>query len=372
MRSFRFSHRLVFVCALCLLSAFPVWAQDEEKQEKMEEPTYLTVRLFEVRVPPQEAPLTNQVFRLRTAAQTDDEKWRSNINKAYPAATEVALLRTAQFRLFMRPRPGVIVIGNAKQAHLEVQFMTAQGLRDDDTINTTAISEVNFYAGPRNSHPIPLSMASHGFEVEPGLTYFYTADGLRLRPDWYAAFLRDGCESPDSKTFNPYLVVAVSSEVARHAPFTFDEMKSAELQAKATKKAEAQWSNTVKKNSLFGKVQVRAEINAEGKVMNANIWSSTLPEGNQAALEAARLWEFSASDMAGINAPASALLSFAIAPPEKKPEEKKPEPTIGTETRPTGLTTPTDKKPTDTKPTVTKPAGAKSTAKKPPTKRLNK
>jgi hypothetical protein len=367
LRSSHFSHRLFFACALCLFSAFPVWAQNEEKEEKMEEPTYLTARLFEVRVPHREAPLTNQVFRLRTAAQTDDEKWRSNIKKAYPAATEVALLRTAQFRLFMRPRPGVIVIGDAKRAHMEVQFMTAQGLRDDDTINTTALSEVNFYSGSRNSHPIPLSMASQGFEVEPGLTYFYTADGLRLRSDWYAAFFRDGCASPDAENFDSYIVVAMSSEVAKHVPFTFDETKSADLQAKATKKAEAQWPGTVNKHSLFGKIQVRAEINTEGKVTNASIWSSTLPEGNLAALTAARLWEFPASELAGINASASALLSFAIAPPEKKPEEKKPESTIGPETRPAGVTTPAATKPAETKPT-----GAKSTAKKLPTKRLNK
>jgi TonB family protein len=372
LQSFHFSYRLFFACALCLLSAFPVWAQDEEKQEKMEEPTYLTARLFVVRVPHAQAPLTNQVFRLRTAAQTDDEKWHSNIKKAYPAAAEVTLLRTAQFRLFMRPRPGVIVIGDAKRAHIEVQFMTAQGLRDDDTINTTALSEVNFYSGSKNSHPIPLSMASQGFEVEPGLTYFYTADGLRLRPDWYTAFFRDGCAAPDAENFDSYIVVAMSSEVAKHTPFTFDETKSADLQAKATKKADAQWPSAVKKHNLFGKVQVRAEINAEGKVTNANIWSSTLPEGNLAALTAARLWEFPASELAGINAPASALLSFAIAPPEKKPEEKKPESTTGSETKPAGLTTPTGTKQIVTKPSDATPADAKSTTKKSPTKRRNK
>ena len=355
MRSFRLSHRFFFLCVFLLFSS-PLLAQDDGN---LEQPIYLTARLFEVRVPRKEAPLTNQVFRLRTAAQTDDEKWLSNIKKAYPVATDVALLRTAQFRLFMRPRPGILVIGDAKQAHIEAQFMVAQGLRDDDSINTVGLSEVNFYAGPRNTHPIPLSMASHGFEVEPGMTYFYTTDGIRLSHDWYTRFFRDGCASPSYESFAPYLVLAISSEAAKHVPLTFDETKSAALQSNATKKADPQWPEAVKKQGLFGKVQVRAEINAEGKVTNANVWSSTLPDGNQAALEAVRQWEFSPSELAGINAPASALLSFAIAPPPaKKPEEKRPEqPTPGAVIKPAGPTTPATPKPT---------------AKKPPVKRLNK
>ncbi len=354
MRSFRFSHRLLCALFFCTVPAFPIWAQDDGN---LEQPTYLTARLFEVRVPRQQASLTDQVFRLRTAAQTDDEKWLSNIKKAYPAATDVALLRTAQFRLFTRPRPGIIVIGDARLAHLEVQFMVAQGLRDDDSINTVGLSEVNFYSGPKNTHPIPLSMTSHGFEVEPGMTYFYTSDGVRLSHDWYARYFRDGCASPSYESFDPYLVLALSNETAKHLPLTFDETKSVAWQAKATKKAAAQWPEAVKKQGLFGKVQVRAEINAEGKVTNANVWSSTLPEGNQAALEAAKLWEFPPAELAGINAPVSALLSFAIAPPPAKNPAKPEQTTPGAKTTSAGQP---------------KAATTKPTAKKPPVKRPNK
>ncbi len=344
-----FSHRFFFVCVLVLL-ALPAWAQDDDQ---MEQPVYLTARLFEVRVPRSREPLTNQVFRLRNAAQTDDEKWLSNIKKAYPDATDAALLRTAQFRLFRRPRPGVIVIGDARLPHIEVHFSVAQGLRDDDTINTVALSEVNFYAGAKSNNPIPLSMASHGFEVEPGLTYFYTADGIKLKPETYTAYFRDGNAAAADGSFDPYLVVVLSCEAAKHVPLSFDETTSAALQIKASKKAEPRWPDVVKQRGLFGKVQVRVELNAEGKVAAANVWSSSLPEGNLAALEAARQWEFPSAALAGINAPASALLTFAIAPPpkapEKKPEEKKPAAAAGS----------------------SKPA-PKATAKKPSVKRPNK
>lgn len=315
----------------------------------MEQPVYLTVRLFEVRVPRGHEPLTNQVFRLRTAAQTDDEKWLSNIRKAYPDATDAALLRTAQFRLFRRPRPGVVVFGEPNLPHIEAHFLVAQGLRDDDTINTTALSEVNFYSGAKSSYPVPLSMASHGFEVEPGMTYFYTADGIKLKPEVYTNYFRAGNASALDGSFEPYLVLVISCEETKHVPLTFDETKSVALQAKASKKTAPQWPEVVGKRSLFGKVQVRVELNAEGKVAQANVWSSTLPEGNLAVLEAARQWEFPSAELTGINAPASALLTFAVAlpkAPEKKAEEKKAE----------------EKKPVTTRPN----------AKKPPVKRAHK
>ncbi len=363
MQSFRFPHQFFVLCA-CLLFSSPLLAQDDGN---LEQPIYLTARLFEVRVPRKQASLTNQVFRLRTAAQTDDEKWLSNIKKAYPAATEVALLRTAQFRLFMRPRPGILVIGDAKLPHIELQFMVAQGLRDDDTINTMGLSEVNFYNGPRNTHPIPLSMMSQGFEIERGMSYFYTTDGVRLSHDWYTRFFRDGNGSPSYESFDPYLVLAISSETAKHVPLTFDETKSGALQAKATKKTDPQWPDAIKKQGLGGKIQVRTEINAEGKVTNVSIWQSTLPEGNAAALAAAKLWEFPTSELGGINAPVTAFVTFAIAPPEKKPEENKPVQPTGAETKPAEVA-----KPSATQPLSTKPTSVKPVAKKPPIKRLNK
>jgi TonB family protein len=321
--------RSCFLLAL-LLGALPTWAQDEDIK-----PVYLTARLFEVRVSKNQTNLTNQLFRLSTAAQTEDEKWLSNLKQAYPSATEVALLRTQQFRLFMRPRPGIIVLGDANFKHVEVHFLVAQGLGDDDKINTTAITEVNLYNGAKAKHPVPLALGGNGFAVEPGMTYFYTNDGLRLKPDHYTLFLREQQYSPSYETFDPYLIVALSVERDKHPTLTFDVEKSAALQSKATKKSEPQWPAVVKTGNLFGKVLVRVEINAEGQVTKANLWQSSLPEGNQAALAAAQQWEFPVSELAGINAPASALLTFALTPPRTQMPSKAAGPMKPAATKPT-------------------------------------
>lgn len=349
MFSFHTYSRLLGFLALALsLASPPVLAQDEALV-----PTYLTARLFVVRVPRGGTTLTDQLFRLRTAAQSDDEKWVSNLKKAYPEAVDAALLRTQQLRQFMIPKPGILMVGDPNYPHIEVQFLLAQGLRADDSINTTAITEVNFYSGPKASHPIPVSMANNGFEVNPGMTYFYTNDGLRLKEDVYTVYFRDRSWAPILQQSDHYLVLALSVDPDKHPAWAFDAAKSAELQQKATKKVAPQWSEDVTKNQFFGQVQVRIEIGADGKVKTANVWQSSIPEGNPQALAAARQWEFPASELAGINSPASALLTFAIAPP---PPPKAPE-----------VTPPPTAPPTGAKPA--KPAGAKTTAPKPPVKR---
>lgn len=330
MRSFPSSHRYFFLLALALfMSSISASAQDDN-----EKPVYLTARLFEARVPKNQTNLTNQLFRLPTAAQTDDEKWLSNLKKAYPPATDIALVRTQYFRLFMRPRPGIIILGDSKFPHIEAHFLVAQGLSDDDKVVTTALTEVNLYSGPKATHPIPLSMGGNGFAVEPGMTYFYTSDGLRLKPNQYTLYLRDQYSSPSYETYDPYLIVALSIEPERQPILTFDVEKSAALQNKATKKSDPQWPVVVKKESLFGKIFVRVEINAAGKVTKANLWQSSLSEGNLAALAAARQWEFPVSELAGINAPVSALLTFALTPPKMPTQQTPPATTKPTTTKP--------------------------------------
>ncbi|MBS1808888.1 MAG: energy transducer TonB [Acidobacteria bacterium] len=355
MFSYQTSHRILFFFVLAFLfAAAPAWAQEEDLK-----PTYVTARLFVVRTQRNQEPLTNQLFRLRTAAQTDDEKWLSNMQKAYPAASGVALLRTQQLRLFMIPKPGILMVGDPMRPHLEFQFLIAQGLRDDDSINTTAIIDANFYGGPKAAHPVPMSMANNGFEIAPGMSYFFTTDGLRLKHDVYTVYFRDRSFAPILEQYDHYLVLSLTVDADKPSAWSFDATKSAELQSKASKKVEPVWSDEVKNNKFFGKVQVRVEIGADGKVANANIWESSLPEGNLQALAAARQWEFPTTELAGINSPASALLTFAIAPP---PPPKAPE-----------KAAPTDKTPaTEKSQGQAKPAEKKTTATKPPVKRRNK
>lgn len=345
-------HRLLFFLLLTFsFTTTAALAQDEERK-----PTYVTARLFVALVPRGQTNLTDQLFQLRTSAQADDEKWLSNLQKAYPEGKYFALLRTQQLRLFMVPKPGILMVGDPNQPHIEVQFLLAEGLRPDDTINTTAITEVNFYSGPKSSHPVPLSMASNGFEVNDGNTYFYTTDGLKLRNDVYTVYFRDRSYAPVLEQFDHYLILAISVNSEKPPALTFDGAKSAELQKKATKKVEPQWPDDVTKFQFFGKIQVRVDIGADGKVTNANVWESTMPEGNLQALAAARQWEFPPSELAGINPPASALLTFAIAPP---PPPKAPEPTATPKTPPR-----------ETKaPEPAKPVGKKSAATKSPVKR---
>jgi hypothetical protein len=332
---------LLLIVTLCLFAA-PVLAQDEELK-----PVYLTARLFVVRLPHGSVALTDQLFRLRTPVQAEDEKWLSQVEKAYPEALQIALLRTQPLRLFTVPKPGIMSFGNPNSPHVEFHFLVAQGLREDDTINTMAITEVNLYSGPKTLNSVPFSMATNGFEVEPGMTYFFTSDGLKLKNEVYAAYFRERGSAPILAQYNYCLVLALSLETEKQPILTFEGAKADELQSKALKKIEPQWSDEVKKNQLFGKVQVRVEIGAEGKVMRANIWQSTLPEGNLEALAAARQWEFPTSEMAGINAPASALLTFVIAPaPEPKAAQS-----------------------SDTKSQGQKTTGKPTTARKPPNKR---
>lgn len=337
MRSFSSYRCFFFSLLLPLFLVFcPALAQEPDAMK----PTYMTARLFVVLVPGGKDSLTDQVFRLRTAAQTDDEKWANNVKKAYPEAVHCALLRTQQIRMLMVPKPSIVMIGDPNQPHMEVQFLLAQGLRDDDTINMTAITDVNFYAGSKSVHPVPMSMANQGFEVNPGMTYFFTNDGLRLKNDVYSVYFRERSFSPVLHQFNHFLVVSLSVEPDRHPPFAFDANKSVALQGKATKKVEPQWPDDVTKFGFFGHVQVKVDIGADGKVVNANVWESTLPEGNLYAVAAAKQWEFPPSELAGINAPASALLTFTVAPPappKAPPQQASP---TGAKTKPAATKAP--------------------------------
>ncbi|HYE74294.1 MAG TPA: TonB family protein, partial [Blastocatellia bacterium] len=101
---------------------------------------------------------------------------------------------------------------------------------------------------------------------------------------------------------------------------TFDPVASAQLQDGATKKIEPQWPEELKKSGLSGKVQVRVQLNDKGKVTQANIFNSTLPEANLEVIAAARQWEFPTSALTGKSLPATATLTFEMSASPQKVE----------------------------------------------------
>ncbi len=302
--------RLLILLAFCLLGSTFVGAQDDGELPK---PDFLTVRLFEARAP-QNATLSEQLFRMKTASQTDDEKWRANIQKAYPEA-EIQLLQTQHFRAFKSPKPSIVVIGDSDQPHQELHLFTALGFGEGDKIVTMTLAEVNYYLGPKKQSSVPNAVANQSFESTPGMTYFFTREEMKLQPQNYSRLLRGRNYDKSFEAKSYYLIVSISYDTEPQTGTAFEIDKASALQAKAAKKAEPQWPAEIKQKSLGGKVQVKALLSEEGKVASATIWKSTLPEGNQAVLNAVQQWEFPVSELVGMKPPAIALLSFSVPVP---------------------------------------------------------
>ena len=285
---------------------------------------YLTTRLF---LATGKGEISDQLFRLRTAAQTDDEKFTGNLKKAYPGY-EISLLQTHYLRSFRTPKPAIITLGDPLQKHLELHFLTAYSVGDGTTPGTSLIIDVNQYAGNKASNPIPTSFGNQGFEAEAGMTYFFLKNEMKMNQDTYTNYLRGSNFALSFSASDRYLILAVAVEPDKPVGLTFDASKSADLQASATKKVEPAWVEDIQQKKITGKIQVRIEIEANGKVTKTNILGSTLPEGNMQALAAARQWEFPASALAEQKEPISALLIFSVAPPSpNRPQTEPPQTT---------------------------------------------
>jgi TonB family protein len=294
---------------LTIFSAQHALAQDET--EKMPAPDFVTIRVFEARVPLGKGDLTDQLFKLRTASQTSDEGWLNNLRKAYPGV-EMFLLKTSYFRLFKSPKKGVIEIGNPDSAHTEVQAMTAYSIGDGTTPGTTLILEVNDYGDAKAKVAIAAAVASQGIEAETGMTYFFTNDRMKIELPDYTKYMHDGFTSPVIEKSDHFFIVAASVEKEKQPGFMTDSKVDAALMASAIKKPAIQIPADLK--GIWGKVVIRAEVSTDGKLKSANIWSSTAPELNQAALAAARQYEFAPQKEALTNIP----IIFSIAAPVAK------------------------------------------------------
>jgi TonB family protein len=304
----------LLAAALAAAVAPPLAAQTEEEQFA---PTYVTARIFQARAPRSRGlDISDQLFRLRTPGPNDDEKWARQLQKAYPDF-EVALLRTESLRVFKRPKPAVVHLGSPASQHVRVQIFAAFGEGDGTKLGTTLIASVES-TSPAAARPI--SLAYQGAEVEAGMTYFFTHRSLNLEKPYYASYVRPGNSPQAFADDDIYLVVALSVEPEQQSPLTFDQKASAPLQQGATKKVAPQWPEALRQSGLKGSVQVRVEVGADGKVTQAGVLNSTLPEANAAALAAARQWEFPASALVGRPTPASAVLTLDFTPPPSRAE----------------------------------------------------
>lgn len=318
-------HRIFTACfalaLTCLALACLSLQAAAQTDEELATPTYVTARVFQARAPKsRNVDLSDQLFRLRTPANNDDEKWVAQLLKAYPD-TEIALLQTQYLRVFKSPKPAIIFLGKRTAPHIEAQIFAAFGEGDGKKLGTTLIASVEYH---RPGAPRPMSLVYQGTEVHEGQTYFFTHPSLNLKKADYVEYVRSGGNAQAFEGDDIYLIIALSVESDKPAPLAFDAKASVSLQQAATKKVEPQWPEELKKFGASGKVLVRVEVNAEGKVAQAGIFSSTLPEANAQALAAARQWEFSTSLLAGKPNPASAILTFDYAPAPPKAESAAP------------------------------------------------
>ena len=190
--------------------------------------------------------------------------------------------------------------------------MTAYSIGDGTTPSTSVIIEVNDYGGAKAQVAMPAAIATQGIESEQGMTYFFTNGGMRADLPVYTKFLHDGYTSPMIEKSDHFYIVSVSVEKEKQVGFMTDKKEDAALIASAIKKPVIQISPELK--GIWGKVTVRAEVTADGKVKSANIWSSTAPELNQAALTAARQYEFASQKEALVSIP----IIFSIPAPAMK------------------------------------------------------
>ena len=299
---------LIFSLGLIFFSTPAVLAQDE--MEKMPAPDYVTIRIFEARVPLGKGDMTDQIFKLRTASQTSDEGWINNLRKAYPNV-DFYLLKTNHFKLFKSPKKGVIEIGNPNESHTEVQAMTAHSIGDGTTPGTSLIIEVNDYGGPKSQVAMPSAVATHGIEAEQGMTYFFTNQAMKVDLPIYVKYLHDGYTSPIIENSDHFFIVVASVEKEKQVEFMADKKADVALMATATKKPELQISPELK--GIWGNIVIRAEVGADGKVKKANLWSSTAPELNQAALATARQYEFAPQKAELTNIPIVLSISAPVA-----------------------------------------------------------
>lgn len=314
---------IIACCLTALIFICPAFAQAHHDDQELI-PIYVTVRIFQLSAKKSSnLNLSDQVFRLRTSALTDYEKWISHLGKAYPGYT-IAQLRTQYLKVFKTPRPAIARLGVQEQPNLQLHMLGA----GSPSGGTSLIPQVEYHFGQGSgAKPLSLALPEPVMDAEIGATYFFTSSVITFKPETYVNFVRPGVPWQSFVSDDIYIMYAFSMEASDPLKDTslriLEAKASEELQKNALKKVEPVWPEEIKKRGFVGYVQVRAEIAPDGRVSHATIWNSSLPEANQQAITAAREWEFPTTIFADNKTPAIIFLNFNYKASESNTGEAK-------------------------------------------------
>lgn len=322
---------LVSLVLIILFAWGTVAAQTDEqvRQQRIEiglKPIYLTLKMFQLKAPAgaAEGP-TDQVFRIKTSSVDSYDKWMRSLAKTY-SGFEVSVLRTDPRKVFRTAKPTTFVLGRAQDGReLELMVNGAQSYGDGVTPGTSLVPElVTSFSKGAGGKPVTVSLQP--LEAESGYTYFYAVNTLKFNNVDYTKFFRSGEDPKSFEGYYYYIVLGYSVELENNPQPAryFDERRSvAEIEEKATRKVQIEMPAAIRDAGINGFIRVRVEINPEGKVTNADIQSSSVPEINDRALAAALQWEFPQSLFAEDKAPLTGFITFRIVnrPPAGKPAQ---------------------------------------------------
>ena len=279
-------------------------------------PIFLNVNIFQLEADASsDQDLTDQVFRMKSAGLQDHDRWMKAFSKTYPGL-KVSVLKLETRKAFRTAKPTIVQISRQNDGRAMIlELNAAQSPGDGVTPGTSLVSILNLQFG--NDQAIkPVTYSITPLEVEHGMTYFYLIKQLRFEAPEYVKFLRpnETTEKFAGKCF--YIVLAISVDLDKtYTPARYyDERQSGKLQEEASRKTPPNLPEDLRKAGLSGMVRVRVEIGRDGKVTQANVTYSTVPEANDVAVAAARQWEFPESLFATDQNPITGFISFLIPP----------------------------------------------------------
>jgi TonB family protein len=314
--------RAFFALLICVGAIAPLTFAQENRDKGSQDfselairPIYVTARVFQMKAKRGSyQDLSDQVFKMKTASLSDHEKWLNAFKKTYPGF-DIALLRTEPTRVFRSSKPAVISLGKRPDGRdIEIIIFGAQSNGDGVTPGTHLIPEIGLHFGNDRVYK-PVTFAIQPIEVESGTTYFFAATSLKLSSTDYVKLVRPNAPAEPFDDADIFLIFAFSVDLDKTTKPAryFDERQSVELQQQAVKTAQPEVPAALREAGLGGFIRVRVEISPEGKVTGANIYHSTFPEMNGAAMAAARQWEFPATLFAENKNPITGFLTFSFA-----------------------------------------------------------